>query len=435
MQLKAKITEKLVSSLWHSHVVRYPVADTGEWLHVIFPGRASNSGGDFKDAVVGLNGRIVTGDIEVHVKSSQWQSHGHHRDPAYNNIVVHIVWQQDSGEMTRLQNGRAVPTVALEPYMTRQAAVLLEPGESNGMRCPYNHLDCRALSRVLSRAGMERFKIKSVAFQEQLAEEKPEQVLYRGICRALGYAQNAEPLQQLAQRLPVAVLKKHGQQSMLQQALLLGHAGLLPSQRNMDFVDRASASLERIWHSTNITDTMKSTDWCFFRVRPDNFPTRRIVALSYMLDRLGPQGLLASILDLVEEAPGEQAHIRLEEGLTISDGGYWQQHFDFGLSSGRRSALIGCQKATAVVVNIALPFAVAFARKNADSKLKLKAKEIYRLYPSREENELTRFMRHQLSLPLNLRISACQQQGLIHLFNAYCRQRNCLDCPVSINRG
>src|SRR4030043_1208142 len=114
-----KITERIISRLWQSHLVRYPVADTGEWLQIIFPGRVSNTGGcDFKDAVFGINGRMITGDIEVHIKSSQWHSHGHHQDPKYNNIVLHVVWQRDSQTPTLLQNGRAIPTICLQAVIT-----------------------------------------------------------------------------------------------------------------------------------------------------------------------------------------------------------------------------------------------------------------------------------------------------------------------------
>jgi len=434
--LKVKITEKLVSSLWQSRPVRYPVADTGEWLHVIFPGRASNFGGDFKDAVIGVNGRIVSGDIEVHVKSSQWQNHGHHQDTKYNNIVLHVVWQRDSHSATRLQNGRVIPTIALEPLVTRPVTELLKLHGSTPVSCPDNYLEVSALTTLLTRAGLKRFRNKSTAFRRQMSKENAEEVLYRGMARALGYAQNAEPCQELSQRLPAAALKEYGQASWLhRQALLLGHAGLLPSQRDRHIGDRTTTRLERIWRSTGITDTMKSTDWCFFRVRPDNFPTRRLIALSHLLGRLGQSGLLSGILELVAQAPEDRGFRQMEEGLVVADDGYWQKHFDFGSFTGRSSALIGYEKASAMAINIVLPFAAAFARKSSDLELKKKAMEIYRLYPPRGENELTRFMRQQLNLPLNARLSACQQQGLIHLFHTYCRLRNCLDCPVSLSPG
>jgi len=180
---------------------------------------------------------------------------------------------------------------------------------------------------------------------------------------------------------------------------------------------------------------MKETDWCFFRVRPDNFPARRLIALSYLLDRHHRLGFVGSILELVKTAPEHHGHCRLESGLAIEASGYWQHHIDFGIYIGRTSALIGYEKASAIVLNTVLPFAAAFGDLDSDSKLKKKALEIYRGYPARADNELTRYMKQQLGLGVGMRLSACQQQGLIHLFQVYCRRRDCLACPVYSSPG
>ncbi len=433
-----RITEKLVSSLWQSHPVRYPVADTGEWLHIIFPGRTSNGGGsDFKDAIIGVNGHIVSGEVEVHVKSSQWQGHGHHHDPRYNNIVLHVVWQRDSQAVTRLQNGRVIPTICLEPVLTRLSEPRRLPTHTP-VSCPMvdSNADRSRLAALLTSAGLIRFRDKTAAYRRDMNKVDAEQVLYLGISRALGYAQNAGPFQKLAQKLPVAVLKQNLQPGFInQQALLLGHAGLLPSQRGRKARDRTAFRLERLWKSAGVIETMVESDWCFLRVRPDNFPTRRIVALSCLLDRFGHEGLVPAMLRLFEKAPESRRHCWLENSLVVAQPGYWQKHCDFGVLSGRSSALIGYERASAMIINIVLPFAAALANRSSDSKLKRKVIEIYGAYPGGGDNELTRYMRQQLKLGPSLRLSAGQQQGLIHLFQAYCRQRNCLDCPVALSRG
>ena len=133
------------------------------------------------------------------------------------------------------------------------------------------------------------------------------------------------------------------------QALLLGHAGLLPSQRHRSVKDREAVKLQKIWQSTGITETMKETDWCFFRVRPDNFPARRLVALSCLISRYHKSGLLRGVLRLVRKAPAGAEHRWLESGLALAGQGYWENHFDFGVFSGRASALIGYEKASVIV--------------------------------------------------------------------------------------
>jgi hypothetical protein len=433
-----KITERLVSRLWQSHLVRYPVTDTGEWLHVIFPGRVSNTGGcDFKDAVFAVNGRIISGNIEVHSRSSQWHSHGHHQNPKYNDIVLHVVWQQDSQTPTRLQNGRDVPTICLGSFINSPLDEILNFPANSSSSCPAasRYSNTENMNKLLAAAGVKRFKAKTTLFRKALNKEDAGQVVYQGIARALGYAQNAEPCQELAQRLPVSKLTKNGKPTLdfALQALLLGHAGLLPSQRHRSVKDRETSKLEKIWQSTGITEAMKEPDWCFFRVRPDNFPTRRLVALGCLIGRYHKSGLLQGTLRLVKKAPAGTERRWLESGLAVANHGYWENHFDFGVVTGRTSALIGCEKASAIVINTILPFAAAWGELDSDSKLKKKVVEIYRHYPGTGDNELTRYMKQQLRLRPDARLSACQQQGLIHLFNIYCRRRNCSQCLVAFS--
>ena len=433
-----KITERIISRLWQSHLVRYPVTDTGEWLHIIFPGRVSNTSGcDFKDAVFTANGSLICGNVEVHSRSSYWYGHGHHQDPKYNNVVLHVVWQQDSQTPTLLQNGRAIPTICLGSFVHGPLDELLNLPANSLSFCPavgrYSNTD--NLNALLTAAGLKRFKAKIALFRKALNKEDAGQVLYRGIARALGYAQNAGPCQELAQRLPARELIENGKQTadFYRRTLLLGHAGLLPSQRHRSVKDREASKLEKIWQSAGITEAMKETDWCFFRVRPDNFPTRRLVALSCLISRYHKPGLLQGILRLVKKAPAGAEHRWLESGLALAGQGYWENHFDFGVFSGRASALIGYEKASVIVTNTILPFAAAWGESDSDSKLKKKAGGIYRSYPKTGDNELTRYMKQQLRLRPDIRLSACQQQGLIHLFNTYCRRRNCARCPVALS--
>ena len=440
--MKTKVTEKLIARIWQQKPVTELVTTDGEQINVIHPGRISNTSGcDFRDAVFTLNGETITGNIEVHVKSSQWQSHGHHRDPKYNNIALHIVWWHDSRVPILLQNGKVVPTVCLSSFLNRTLDELNKrislPGRSLAS-CPAisRNPNIESLNELLTVAGEERFAAKTGAFRKALNEEDAGQVLYRGIARALGYTQNAAPCEELADRLPISTLEGIKQQADdTRQALLLGVAGLLPSQRHRSVEDRETDKLETIWQSSRIAETMKESDWCFFRVRPGNFPTRRLIALSYLISRHNKSGLLRGILKLTMESPRGAERRWLENSLVIAGQGYWADHLDFGISRKRSSALLGRERAAAIAINTILPFTCAWGELNSDLKLKKKAVEIYRRYPQTEDNELTRYMKQQLWLKQEARLSACQQQGLIHIFKTCCRCRNCAECPVALNRG
>jgi hypothetical protein len=440
--MKTQFSEKLIARLWQCQPVKNLVTDNGERFQAIYPGRVShNRGCDFKDAVFTLNGHMISGDVEIHVKASQWYNHGHHRDPKYNNIALHVVCWHDSQSPTRLQNGKTVPTICLSPFLGHSSDELnqhLDLSENSSFSCPevkrYPNPD--SLNKLLTAAGEERFAAKAASFRQALGKEATEQVLFRGIVRALGYAQNAEPCEELANSLSLNSLENvEPEADLTRQALILGTAGLLPSQRHRSVEDMDADKLERIWQSMSLSEIMNEADWCFFRVRPDNFPTRRLIALSYLVARYQQTGLLRGILHLVRKAPPKTEHRWLESGLVIAGQGYWGNHFDFGVTKKRSSALLGREKASEIAINAILPFAYAWGEINSDLKLKRKAAEIYRHYPGPGDNELTRHMKQQLLLKPDTRLSACQQQGLIHIFKTHCHLRNCTVCPVASNRS
>jgi hypothetical protein len=444
--MNTKVTEKFVSRIWQRNLVTNLVTDTGEPFYVICPGRVSNiSGCDVQDAVFAINDKIISGNIEVHAKSSQWYSHGHHRDPKYNNVAIHIVWWRDSQSPALLHNGKTVPTICLSSFISSSLDELnLQLSSSRSLLPPCPEAKKRsnvdALNRLLTAAGKERFTAKAKSFGKALAEEEAGQVLFRGIGRALGYAHNTKPCEELTNRLLLSFLEKvKPDTDAARQAWILGTAGLLPSQRpslqHRLIADREIERLEMIWQSNSITETMNEADWCFFRIRPDNLPTRRLIALSHLIARYRKSGLAQGILKQVKKAPPGAEHRWLENGLTVASQGYWGNHFDFGIAKKRNSALLGREKASEIVINIILPFICAWGEIASEPKLKKKAAYIYCRYPRLADNELTRYMKQQLLLKSDARLSACQQQGLIHLFKSYCRHRNCAGCPVAFNQG
>lgn len=440
--MKTQVSEKLIARIWQYQLATNLVTDSGEPFQAIYPGRASQTSGcDFKDAVFAISHEIISGDIEIHVKSSQWYSHGHHRDPKYNNIALHVVWWRDNQSPTMLQNGKTVPTICLSPFLCHPLDELnqhLNQSRNSSFSCPEakGHSNSDSLNKLLILTGEERFAAKAALCRQALEKEEAGQVLFRGIARALGYAQNAKPCEELADRLPLNFLENaEPETDFTRQALILGTAGLLPSQRHRPVEDRETDKLERIWQSTDIPEPMNEAGWCFSRVRPDNFPTRRLIALSYLIARYCQTGLLHGILQLVKKAPPGTEYRWLETGLVIAGQAYWRNHFDFGIVKKRSSALLGREKASEIVINAILPFACVWGEISSDLKLKRKAAEIYRRYPRSGDNELTRHMKQQLLLKPDTCLSACQQQGLIHIFKTYCRLRNCTACPVASNRN
>jgi len=435
------------------------VTEEGERLKIIYPGRVNDDqGADFRDAVIATSQGLIKGDIEVHVNSSDWQAHQHHRDPVYNRVVLHVVMWHDTKAATILENGRDIPVLALHKYIKAPISqwpewvaerdfVRKAPqdffGDVLSMPClnAAERLNTGVLAQLLDYAGEERFSTKATKFGADLAQMEASQALYLGIMGALGYSRNKLPFTELARRLPLRILESVVKSGVSdeeclarQQALLLGTAGLLPSQRQdrhqenkpSEWVDE----LERLWTSSCRPEAMSPNDWHLFKVRPNNSPVRRIVAMSYLIRRYKERGMLEEVVNMVKEASTSKDH-GLERELVITTDGYWASHLDFGLSRRiKNPTLLGVGRAANIIVNVILPFTFAWGKLTSQLELGQKSLDLYRCYSKLVANAVERHMKAQLGLNSGLVNSAQRQQGLIHIYNTLCTQGRCNSCPL-----
>ncbi|MFC1897395.1 DUF2851 family protein [Chloroflexota bacterium] len=300
------------------------------------------------------------------------------------------------------------------------------------------------MAEFLDSAGEERFLAKAVKFQLDLAPIEASQSLYQGIMGALGYSKNKLPFLELAHRLPLHVLESIAQDKISdteclarQQALLLGTAGLLPSQRQSnqrgnELDNKWIDKLERLWASSPHTKVMPPNTWHLFKVRPNNSPFRRLAAMSYLILRYKKKGIFEELVNRVKEVPISQGYYRLEKVLAATTNGYRANHSDFGsVNKPRNQSLIGSRRAGDIIVNVLLPFTFAWSKVTAQPELERKAIDLYHHYPKLAVNSVERHMRNQFGLSSNLINSARRQQGLIHTYNTLCTQGRCDSCPLS----
>jgi len=451
-ELPDKLSESQLIKVWQHQLLDRAelVTEDGEPVEVIYPGRLNDEqGADFRDAVIVTSKGLLRGDIEIHVKSSDWRNHQHHRDLFYNRVILHVVMWHNARTSTKLQNGREVPILALHKYIKIPINQLLNlASSSTNLNIPCLKIARRVktstIAEFLDRAGEERFLAKAARFQRDMTQMEANESLYRGIMGALGYSRNKLPFLELARRLPLQILEsviqdKISERECLarQQALFLGTAGLLPAQRrdrhrrnksDDTWIDR----LERLWTSSHNTKAMSSGAWQLFKVRPNNSPVRRLVAMSYLLLRYQEKGLLEGLVSLVEEVPVIRGSHRLERGLLVATDGYWARHFDFG--SGIRiisPTLLGSGRAADITVNVLLPFTFAWSQFSSRPELGRKAFDLYHLYPRLAVNSVERHMTEQLGLRRGMVSSAKWQQGLIHIYNNLCTQGRCSSCSLS----
>ena len=307
-----------------------------------------------------------------------------------------------------------------------------------------SYLSARRVDEILDAAGRERFLDKASVFQKELSQDTPEQVLYRGIMSALGYSKNKLPFEELARRTPLHRLEAMAGHNLpddrclaQQQALLLGTAGLLPSQRGVlhhsAANDRWAEILERYWSEYDHGQVMPAGIWRLIKVRPNNYPVRRVAGISHLILRHSKSGLLDEITGLISEVKINQAHLALAAAVMVMASGYWKTHYDFGCYSRHIApALIGSSRAATIAVNVILPFIFAWSRYNERPELAAKSMAIFTAHPKPGSNAIEKHMSKQLGrsrLPVD---SAQRQQGLIHIHKTFCTQGKCPICPLAM---
>jgi hypothetical protein len=416
------IPERRLAEIWQSSIGqrRDLVTARDGPVKIIYPGRRNDGrGADLKDAVIATERGLFKGDIEIHVKSSQWQAHGHHRDPAYNQVVLHVVYEDDAGEKVRLQNGLEIPTLPLAGFTEEQPNRRL-----TAVFTPDHPVPCVTgtdTAAVLEQAGEARFHIKAREYAEQLVSSPPGQTLYRGIMTALGYSKNKIPMARLAEAVPLLELEgilntPESDVSVQLQiaARLLGSAGLLEAPKLSSPVHQDIAA---IWRQSGKQPVMSFSDWEFFKVRPGNYPDRRLLAMAALLVNLRDTGLAAGLENFIrrEDVQG------LEDTLLVG-----------GQGPGAPSWL-GRERVEAIIINVALPFFAADTLGQDDPELKASAFNLFRQYPAGTENSVEKHMRQQLGLPSKNCATALYRQGLLHLYKEFCTQGKCPGC--ALNRG
>ena len=455
-----EIQEKLVKCIWFDqHLVPDRLLTVaGCRIEVLSPGWWNvEAGPDFLKAELRVEGgEIARGDVEVHVKSSDWRAHGHHKDHAYDSVVLHVVmWNNDNSEFVITANGQQVPQLEMAAALdgeldslARELEEELYPQASDGNLGPCGDLLRREriqpdwIGRFLDIAGDERMLLKAERLEGAVAGTTLDEVFYRELMDALGYKSNRAPFRQLALRLPLSDLRRVTPEgdataaALTLQAFLLGTAGLLPKDdARLDEESRQyAASLRRRLEPLEAEFSGRSlpaSSWNFGRTRPANYPTRRLAGMSYFLAKHLHRGLFRAVLECLEKVDADRSdpvsrvlksiHALFEQ----PDETYWARRSTLGGKRLERTyRLIGPERASVIFLNVILPLSLVYSRQHHLDRLESTLHDSYRSLGRTSENSLTRYVAGRLfaeaALAKQVVSSARRQQGLIQLFNDYC---------------
>lgn len=419
----------------------------GRSLHVVFRGRCPGGAGpDVRGALLAFeDGSLLEGDVEFHQRASDWFSHGHQNDAHYRGVILHVVLAADVAPPND-HRGQPIPTL-----------VVVLPDQSDDADPPAGPEPCHrqarvrgadALGALLDDLGDRRLAQRAARFEAELTRLTPEQLAYEALFDALGFSRNRAPFVRLAREVPVALLtaligrRPEVDALNLAEAILLGVAGLLPSQRSNPGAARAldwQASAEadereaiwalyrREWDGLGLG----AADWVFGGVRPANAPPRRIATAARLVVRLRETGLVRGLLAPLRDGAATPAD--LERPVLVEDpGGFWATHADFGRPlPGGHAALLGRDRARDAVINVVLPLALAVAAAVDNRALADAAWQTYRAYPRATPYQATQRLAAEIGAANRAVATARRQQGLLYLLRNHCERAGCVTCPVA----
>ena len=399
----ASYSEDALAALWsRAHTLADTlITEAGERLRVIYPGRRSaQAGPDFRDAVlITEEGRKVHGDVEIHTSAPGWYSHGHHEDANYNGVVLHVVFSPKGHAGTRMRSGMTASILALEAVADRLAAGMDNPQDTAIPGVPTIDAlrDDADIAATLDAAGDARFLAKSHGFALDIAQVGPDEAIYRGVMDALGYTANRKPFRMLAHRVPYHTLAQFRSEpsstrTLAIKALLLGASGLLSKVNAAENPSQLRRLYRRMPKSKR---PLSEKDWKLFRVRPSNHPAQRIIGMAHILDGCLNDSIADTFAADLLQGSTRALTARLEHRPYIGKG-----------------------RARDILINIALPFLHAHARKNGDTALSDAAQAAYAAAPKLQDNEITREMRRLCGIGKEVKMTARRQQGLIHSYKA-----------------
>ncbi len=396
------------------------VTNDGRQVRVIDPGRLNTDAGpDFFNAKVSIDGHLWVGNIEMHVRASDWKRHNHHLDQAYDSVILHVV-EKDDAPVLRT-NGERIPQLVLQvnPHFNENYTQLLN--RKTELPCSDRIAEVPSLyiTEWIQALAFERLHSK-VARLEDLCNAfcgSWEDICYVTLARNLGFGINNDAFERLARRTPLQLLHKHSDSLLQIEAMLFGQAGMLyPDQNPSDSYYQQLCSEYAFLSNKFSLSPIEGHSWKMFRIRPQNFPHRRIAMLAQFVH--GGFNLMSKILDAKNEK-------ELRELFSVNLTGYWANHFSFGKPVDTESRALGNKSIDIILINTVAPLIYARGELTNDYDMTDRAIALLEQIKPESNSIIDHFK--FAGIKCN---DALTTQALIQLRREYCEAHKCLYCRI-----
>ena len=408
--------EEFLYYIWENRLTDTELKTTeGEPVEVVATGyRNTNSGPDFLEAKIQIGDKLWAGHVEIHVKSSDWNRHGHQTDKAYKNVILHVVYEND----TQVND---IPTLTLkdrfdEGLFTQYQKLI---SSKSWIPCEKSISQIPVFTRLswLDRMAVERLESKSETVIKILEANQFdwEDTLYKLLMRYFGLKVNNEAFEYLANILPFKTLLKHADNLLQIEAMLFGCAGFLEA----DFTEEYPLLLKRefaVMRAKFNLLTMPAERWKFLRMRPSNFVTIRLAQMAQLIHKNG------CLFSKIREAKnGDEVKAMFD----VASSEYWKTHYRFEVPTEPKPKHLGETTADVLIINAVAPLLFCYGKLHKDESVC----ETSMQFLEETEAEDNAILRHFASCGIAAE-NAMQTQALLHLYTMYCKRKRCLDCRI-----
>ena len=408
--------EQFLYYIWSNKLVKGELTTAeGEAVEILNNGyRNTDSGPDFKEAKIRIGNTLWAGNVEIHVRTSDWNRHRHQYDKAYDNVILHVVYENDT-------TVNEIPVLQLKSHFDESLFDNYRNFVNNkkDLACANSISSIQKFTWLswLDALIVERLQKKDETTDKILNNNTFdwEEAFYKLLLHYMGMKVNNEAFGALANILPFKALQKHADNLTQVEAMLFGCAGLL----NENLTDEYARLLQRefsIMQAKFDLKTMPATMWKFMRMRPSNFPTVRIAQIAQFIHQSTPSFSKILNCNNLKE---------IKSIFNVGTSPYWETHYRFQTQSPKKVKHIGNTAVNTLIINAVVPLMFAWGKRHEQSEICDKA-IVYLEELMSEDNRITRiFARHGFE-PQN----AMQSQALLTLYKNYCQKHRCLECRI-----
>ncbi|NTV82836.1 MAG: DUF2851 family protein [Bacteroidales bacterium] len=417
------MTEDFLHFIWKFKLAgQYFHTSTGEELQIVRSGEHNHdSGPDFLNAQVKIGDTLWAGNVEIHVRASDWTRHRHQFDEAYDNIILHVVFEDDL--VIKRRSGALIPTLSLKEILHPNLFETYNFFLNNHLwiPCAFRLPEVRSLviSDCLTALSIERLERKAKELEGLLNYSNNDwnQAFYEALASTLGFRINKQPFEQMARQTPVQIIEKHKDSLFQVEAMLFGQAGLLEVKHQGEYPKRLKKEYQHLKHKFSLKP-ISGHLWKFMRLRPNNFPTIRLAQLAMMLH------LRSHFFSEIIEKP-EYDHLLEFFSVGVSD--YWTAHYYFDRPSKNMGKTISTSTVELIMINNVIPFLFLYGKLKGQPRYQDKALALLDAIAPETNSIIRRFAEFGIKPD-----SASQSQALLELKTNYCDLKKCLECRIGL---